>query len=332
MRAMVLHEQLHAENLPLRLEDIPLPRPGRGEVRVRVNVCGVCRTDLHIVEGEIYPPRFPIVPGHQVVGRVEAVGDGVTQIHQGDRVGVPWLYSTDGTCDFCLRGQENLCEAGRFTGFDVNGGYAEALVIPAGSAYPLRESVSDEGAAPLLCGGVIGYRSYRLSNVKPGERIMLLGFGASAHLVLQLALYDGCEVYVITRSESHQQLARELGAAWVGKAEDYPPQLCDAAIVFAPAGALVHSALSAIRKAGTVALAGITMSDIPDLPYELIYHEKVLRSVANSTSRDVTEFLALAAQIPIRAAVEVYPLEHANQALLAVKHSRTEAAAVLQVR
>jgi propanol-preferring alcohol dehydrogenase len=331
MRAMVLHQQSPAEQHPLRLEDIPLPTPGKGEVRVRVRVCGVCRTDLHIVEGDIHPPRLPVVPGHQVVGLVDAVGDGTQAVREGDRVGVPWLYSTDGTCGYCLHQQENLCDAGRFTGFDANGGYAEALVVPATSAYPISKTLSDEGAAPLLCAGVIGYRSFRLSNAKPGERIVLIGFGASAHLVLQLALHEKCEVFVMTRSEGHQQLARELGAAWVGNAEDRPPALADSAIVFAPAGALVHSALKVIRKGGTVALAGITMSDIPATPYELLYHEKIVRSVANSTHQDVREFLDLAAQIPIRASVQMFPLERANEALLAMKHSKTEAAAVLRV-
>lgn len=329
---MVLHQQSPAEQQPLHLEEIPLPAPGKGEVRVQVRVCGVCRTDLHIVEGDIHPPRLPVVPGHQVVGHVDAVGPGVTTHREGARVGVPWLYSTDGTCAYCRDGLENLCDAGRFTGFDVNGGYAEALVVPAESAYPIAESLSDEGAAPLLCAGVIGYRSYRLSGIRPGERIMLIGFGASAHLVLQLALHEKCEVYVMTRAEAHQKLARELGAAWVGSAEDQPPALADSAIVFAPAGALVHNALRAIRKGGTVALAGITMSDVPTLKYELLYHEKVVRSVANSTHQDVREFLKLAAEIPIRAEVQVFPLEQANEALLAMKHSKTEAAAVLRVR
>ena len=328
---MVLHQQSPAEKHPLQLEDMTVPTPRRGEVRVRVHVCGVCRTDLHIVEGDIHPPRLPIVPGHQVVGVVDAMGEGVSGVREGDRVGVPWLYWTDGTCSYCRRGQENLCDAGRFTGFDANGGYAEALVVPATSAYRIPNSLSDEGAAPLLCAGVIGYRSFRLSNVRPGERIALFGFGASAHLVLQLALDDGCEVLVMTRSAGHQSLARELGAAWVGSAEEKPPALADSAIVFAPAGVLVLSALRAVRKGGTVALAGITMSDIPTLAYELLFHERIVRSVANSTHRDVREFLDLAAEIPIHASVQRFPLEQANEALLAMKHSQTEAAAVLKV-
>ena len=331
MRAMVLHWQSPAEQHPLQLEDGPLPTPRRGEVRVRVRVCGVCRTDLHIVEGDIHPPRLPIVPGHQVVGVIDTVGEGVADVREGDRVGVPWLYSTDGTCSYCIHGQENLCDAARFTGFDAKGGYAEALVVPATSAYPIPKTMSDEGAAPLLCAGVIGYRSFRLSNIRRGERIVLIGFGASAHLVLQLALHEGCEVFVITRSATHQRLARELGAAWVGNAEERPPAQADAAIVFAPAGALVLEALGAVRKGGTVALAGITMSDIPTLPYELLYGERIVRSVANSTHRDVREFLKLAAKISIRASVQMFPLEQANEALLAMKQSKTEAAAVLKI-
>jgi propanol-preferring alcohol dehydrogenase len=262
---------------------------------------------------------------------VDALGEGVKDIREGDRVGVPWLYSTDGTCSYCLRGQENLCDAGRFTGFDTNGGYAEAMVVPAPSAYAISNSLPDEGAAPLLCAGVIGYRSFRLSNIPRDGRIVLIGFGASAHLVLQLARHQGCEVYVMTRSAGHQSLARELDAAWVGSAEDQPPALADSAIVFAPAGGLVLNALRAVRKGGTVALAGITMSDIPPMPYDLLYQERIVRSVANSTHRDVREFLDLAAEVPIRASVQMFSLEQANEALLAMKHSKTEAAAVLKV-
>ncbi len=328
---MVLHQQGPAEQHQLRLEDVPQPSPGSGEVRVRVNVCGVCHTDLHIVEGDIHPPKLPLIPGHQVVGIIDALGANVKTHREGDRVGVPWLYSTDGTCSYCRRGQENLCDAARFTGFHVNGGYAEYIIVPAASAYPIPQAFSDLNAAPLLCAGVIGYRSYRLTGIRRGERIALLGFGGSAHIVLQLAKHEGCGVYVITRSEKHQRLAGELGAAWIGTAEEKLPELADAAIVFAPAGSLVLTALRAVRKGGTVALAGITMSDIPQMPSELIYHERVLRSVANSTHQDVREFLSLAGEVPIRTAVEEYPLEKANEAILAMKHSRMEGAAVLRV-
>ncbi len=331
MRAMVLHQPGSAEERPLRLEDVPVPSPGPGEVRVRVSVCGVCHTDLHIVEGDIHPPGLPLIPGHQVVGSIDALGANVRTHREGDRVGSPWLYSTDGTCAYCRRNQENLCEAARFTGFDVNGGYAEYLTVPAESAYPIPRAFSDLNAAPLLCAGVIGYRSYRLTGIRKGETITLLGFGGSAHIVLQLAKHEGCAVYVITRSEKHQRLARALGAVWVGTAQNSPPALADAAIVFAPAGALVLNALRAIRKGGTVALAGITMSDIPPMPYELLYHERVLRSVANSTHQDVREFLALAAEVPVRTSVDEFPLDQANEAILAMKHSKMEGAAVLRM-
>ncbi len=331
MRAMVLHSQAAAEERPLRMEEIPVAYPNGGEVRVRVSVCGVCRTDLHIVEGDIHPSRLPVVPGHQIVGVIDAIGAGVTQVREGDRVGVPWLYSTDRTCEFCRGGQENLCEAARFTGFSVNGGYAEHVVVPVESAYAIPAVFSDKTAAPLLCAGVIGFRSYRLSNVQPGQRVVLIGFGASAHLVLQMAVHEKCEVYVMTRSQHHRELALKLGAIWAGSADEKAPALADAAIVFAPAGALVLRALDAVRKGGTVALAGISMSDIPQMPYELLYHEKGLRSVANSTHRDVREFLDLAAEIPIRASVETFALGQANEALLAMKKSKTEAAAVLDI-
>jgi len=328
---MVLRQQGPAEQQQLRLEEVPQPSPGPGEVRVRIAVCGVCHTDLHILEGDIHPPKLPLIPGHQVIGTIDAVGANVKTHREGDRVGVPWLYSTDSTCAYCLRGQENLCEAARFTGFHVNGGYAEYVIVPAGSAYPIPRSFTDLNAAPLLCAGVIGYRSYRLTGIRRGETIALFGFGGSAHLVLQLAKHEGCTVYVVTRSEKHQRLARELGAAWVGTSRDHPPSLADAAIVFAPAGALVPTALRAIRKGGTVALAGITMTDIPQMPYELLYHERVLRSVANSTHQDVRDFLSLAAEVPVRTTVDEYPLDQANEAILAMKHSKMEGAAVLRV-
>lgn len=328
---MVLQEAKPVEQDPLQLQDIAVPVPMTGEVRIRVQVCGVCHTDLHIAEGDIHPPRLPVVLGHQAVGIVDAVGPGTSEFREGDRVGVPWLYSTDGVCSYCRHGQENLCESARFTGFDVNGGYAERIIVPSESAYPIARSFREENAAPLLCAGVIGYRSYNLSGVRPGERLALFGFGGSAHIVLQIARHFDCEVYVFTRSESHQQLARKLGASWVGASEQAPSELADSAIVFAPAGALVPRALQAVRKGGTVALAGVTMSEIPAMPYSLIYHERVLRSIANSTRRDVCEFLELAAEIPVQTTVQSFPLEQANEALQAVKQSQVNGAAVLRV-
>ncbi len=329
---MLLEQPKPAEEAPLRPVELPTPSPGRGEIRVRVRACGVCHTDLHTVEGELPLPRLPLVPGHQIVGIVDGLGAGARQFREGDRVGIPWLYSTCGECPFCRKGLENLCERASFTGYDVDGGYAEAVVVSESFAYPLPEKFSDLEAAPLLCAGVIGYRSLRLSNLQPEERLGLYGFGASAHIVLQLARHMGCEVYVFTRAESHRELARRLGAAWVGGAGERPPGSLDAAIIFAPAGPLVLDALRDLRKGGTVALAGITMSRIPEIDYDsLLYHERIVRSVANSTREDVRNLLRLAAEIPLRTEVEVFSLAEANQALQALKQSKIHGAGVLKV-
>src|SRR5574340_1644242 len=258
MRAMVLPAPKPAEENPLELCDLPAPAPGPGEIRVRVRCCGLCHTDLHTVEGDLALPMLPIVPGHQVVGTVDALGEGATSFQAGDRVGIPWLHSTDGTCLYCLRGDENLCDNARFTGYHVHGGYAEYAVVGESFACAIPEQFSDEKAAPLLCAGIVGYRSFRLSNARPGERLGLYGFGASAHIVLQVARHVGCEVYVFTRAAAHRELAQRLGAAWVGSAQDRPPQPLDSAILFAPAGPLVPEALRATRKGATIALAGIT--------------------------------------------------------------------------
>jgi propanol-preferring alcohol dehydrogenase len=331
MRAMVLSEQKDIESSPLELRDVPLPSPERGQVRVRVSVCGLCHTDLHTVEGDIALLKVPITPGHQVVGVVDALGEGVTSVKEGDRVGVPWLYSIDGSCDFCRRGAENLCDNARFTGLHADGGYADALLVGEDFCYPLPDAFDDAHAAPLLCAGVIGYRSLRLSNAKLGDRLALYGFGASAHLVLQMARHIGCEVMVMTRSPAHRELALSLGAVWAGTADATPPTPADAAIIFAPAGALVADALRNLRKGGTLALAGITMSQIPPLEYSLLYQERVVRSVANSTRDDVRECLRLAAEVPVKTEVEAFPLERANEALTAMKHSRILGAGVLVV-
>jgi len=331
MRAMVLERPAPVEEGPLRLRDVPTRAPERDELRVRVRVCGLCHTDLHTVEGDLTLPVLPIVPGHQIVGTVDALGEGVAAFAPGDRVGIPWLHATDGTCAYCRRGAENLCDAARFTGYDVDGGYAEYAVVGAAFAYPIPEVFDDEHAAPLLCAGVIGYRSLQLSAARPGERLGLYGFGASAHLVLQMARHLGCEVYVFTRGAAHRQLATALGAAWVGGVEDAPPGSLDAAIVFAPAGALVPAALRATRKGATVALAGITMSPIPEMDYALLHQERVLRSVANSTRDDVRALLRLAAEVPLRTEVRSYALADANGALQDLKRSRIEGAGVLRV-
>ncbi len=332
MRAMVLRRPGPAEGNPLEAAEVPTPEPGAGEVRIRVRACGVCRTDLHTVEGEIHPPRLPVIPGHQSVGVVDAVGAGVARFAGGDRVGVPWLYSTCGACAFCTRGAENLCESGRFTGFSVDGGYAEAMVARADFTYPLPAGVPDLSAAPLLCAGVIGYRALRLSEIRPGGRLGLYGFGNSAHIAIQVARHWGCQVYVMTRGDEHRALARDLGAAWVGGASEAPPEKLDSAVIFAPAGPLVLDALRALRKGGTLALAGIYMTPIPEIDYgSLLYHEKTVRSVANSTRRDAGELLQLAAAIPIRTQVQTFPLAEANRALQLLKQDRIRGAAVLQV-
>ena len=328
---MLLQRPSPVEQAPLSLEDIPAPTPSPGEVRLRIRCCGLCHTDLHIVEGELPLPRLPLVPGHQIVGTIDATGAGVTAFKAGDRVGVPWLYSTDRSCQFCGRDLENLCDQARFTGYHVNGGYSEAVTVPQDYAYLIPATFSDEAAAPLLCAGIVGYRSYRLSGIREGERLGLYGFGASAHIVLQIALRQGREVCVFTRTPIHRELATQLGAAWVGSAEDTPPQPLDAAIIFAPAGALVPQALRSLRKAGTLTLAGITMSAIPQMDYSLLYQERTIRSVANATRRDAREFLDLAASVPVRTEIKVYPLEQANLALQDLKHSRLKAAGVLRI-
>ncbi len=331
MRAMVLDRPAPAENIPLRLEDAALPVPAAGELRVRVRCCGVCHTDLHIVEGEVPSHKLPVVPGHQIVGIVDALGAGAGELREGDRVGVPWLYWTCGVCRYCRRGAENLCERARFTGLDADGGYAEAMVVPQAFAYPIPAQFDDLHAAPLLCAGIIGYRSLRLSGIGPGERLGLYGFGASAHLVLQMARHLGSEVYVFTRAPKHRELAQRLGAAWTGSAQERAPEPLDAAIIFAPAGPLVLDALRATRKAATVVLAGITMTPVPQMDYGLLYDERVVRSVANATRQDARECLQLCAHIPVETRVHAYELEQANAALLDLKHSRIEGAAVLRV-
>lgn len=328
---MVLQKPAPVDSAPLHLQEVPTPTPAAGEIRVRVHCCGVCHTDLHTVEGDLQLPKLPIIPGHQVVGVIDSLGAGVQIFRGGERVGIPWLNWTDGTCRYCRAGQENLCDRARFTGLHVDGGYAEYVVINENFAYPIPEQFSDLNAAPLLCAGMIGYRSFRLSNLPENGRLGLYGFGASAHIVIQLARHLGHEVYVFTRSPKHRELATRLGAAWVGTAEEKAPAELDSAIIFAPAGALVLDALRGVRKAGTVTLAGITMSPIPQMDYALIYQEKILRSVANLARQDAREFLALAAQVPVRTEVQTYPLEQANQALFDLKHSRIDGAAVLRV-
>lgn len=332
MKALVLTETRPVRELPLALAELPEPQPAEGEVRVRVLACGVCRTDLHIVEGDLELPRLPIVPGHQVVGVVDAAGPGVTHVRAGDRVGVPWLHRTCQACEFCLDDRENLCRDALFTGFHVHGGYADFLVAPAGFVYPLPRALEPAAAAPLLCAGVIGYRALRLSEVKRGDRLGLYGFGASAHIAIQVARSWDCEVFVFSRSEAHQRQARELGAVWAGAVEDDPGARMHASVFFAPAGGLIPPALARLERGGTLAVAGIHLDEIPALDYEThLYQERTLRSVTASTRRDVEELLDLAAGIPIRTEIEVHPLGAANEALLRIKESRVRGAAVLRL-
>jgi propanol-preferring alcohol dehydrogenase len=331
MKTMRLFEQKDVSLHPLALSDVPLPEPAAGQVRLRVSVCGVCHTDLHTVEGDIHPPSLPVTPGHQVVGIVEKLGEGVTNLRPGERVGVPWLHRACGVCEFCRRGEENLCVNALFTGFHVDGGFAEAILADAKYALPLPASISTEQAAPLLCAGIIGYRSLRKADLAPGERLGLFGFGASAHLAIQVARHWGCEVYVFTRSSEHRKHAEALGAAWVGDAGEASPKPLDRAVTFAPVGALLPEALKKLRPGGTLAINAIHMSPIPEMPYDLIYGERTLRSVANATYRDGVEFLALAVEIGIQSTISLYNLQDANQALEDLKHSRMNGEAVLRI-
>ena len=333
MIAMQLCEPAPIEKEPLARAEIRVPEIGPDELLVRARVCGACHTDLHTVEGELSLPKLPLVPGHEVVGTVEKVGERTEGFKVGDRVGMAWLHWACGTCRFCRAGAENLCETAKFTGLHVDGGYAEFTRVPADFAYHIPPGYEDHEAAPLLCAGIIGYRSLRLSGIRPGGRLGLYGFGASAHIAIQVAHHWGCDVYVFTRAPKHQELARKLGAAWVGRAEDNPPGKLNSAIIFAPAGPLVPNALRVLDKGGTLALAGIYMTPIPELDYEKhLYHERRVTSVANATRRDGRELLALAEQIHIETTTEVFPLEQANRALRMMKESRVAASAVLEVR
>jgi propanol-preferring alcohol dehydrogenase len=333
MKSIHLTRPAPIETEPLELVDGPAPEPGPGELLVKVLACGACHTDLHQVEGELPPVKLPVVPGHQIVGVVEKAGDGVTRFKVGDRVGAAWLAWACGACDYCKRGLENLCENAKFTGYSVDGGYAEYTAVAADFAYRVPEGVYAVEAAPLLCGGIIGYRALRLSGIQPGQRLGMYGFGNSAHVAIQVANHWGCDVYVFSRGERHRKLAEELGAVWTGRPyDDAPPKKLHASVVFAPAGELVPVALEHLDKGGTVALAGIYMTPIPGMDYEKhLYYEKTLRSVANSTRRDGEELLALAAEIPIKTTVETFPLEEANRVLKLMKDGRLEAGAVFEI-
>ena len=332
MKACILRSPAPIESNPLEYTDVPKPVPTGAQVLVRVNACGVCRTDLHVIEGELPSRKSPITPGHQVVGTIEAAGEGAKRYPLGTRVGIAWLHSTDGTCEFCRAGKENLCDQPSFTGYTVDGGYAEYALAEQDFVYPIPEGFADLAAAPLLCAGIIGFRCLRLANLQRGDRLGLYGFGAAASVAIQVARHWGADVYAATRDERHQKLALELGAKWAGGTVVAPPVKLDSAIIFAPAGEIVPAALKALKKGGTLALGGIHMSDIPPLDYNLLYQERVVRSIANNTRQDGHDFLRVAAEIPIHTEIEVFPLAEANRALNALKNDAIRGAAVLQVR
>jgi alcohol dehydrogenase, propanol-preferring len=327
MRAMVLDQP----RTPLTERELPDPEPAEGQVLIEVSACAVCRTDLHIFDGELTEPKLPLVPGHMIAGRVAAQGEGANRFSVGDRVGVPWLGWVDETCRYCRMGREDLCVQAKFTGYDFDGGYAERTVADERFCFPIPDSYTDEHAAPLLCSGLIGYRSLRLAG--EGERLGMYGFGSSAHLIIQVAVHRGWEVYALTREgdTDNQEEARSLGATWAGAVGDPEARDLDAAIIFAPAGELVPEALRALAPGGTVVCAGIHMSDIPSFPYEILWHEHSVRSVANLTRRDGEEFIGLAPEVPVRTEIQVYPLAEANRALDDIRHGRVRGTAVLSI-
>jgi propanol-preferring alcohol dehydrogenase len=325
MKAMVLDRPRE----PLHLAELPVPEPGAGQVLVKVSACAVCRTDLHVVDGELSEPKLPIVPGHEIVGQVVRVGPGGERFRAGERVGIPWLGYTCGACRYCAAGQENLCDHARFTGYQIDGGYAEYTLADARYCFRIQGGYGDAEAAPLLCAGLIGYRSLRMAG--DAARLGIYGFGAAAHIVAQVARHQGAQVYAFTRQGDAlaQDFARELGAVWAGASDEPPPEELDAAIVFAPIGPLIPAALRAVRKGGVVVAGGIHMSDIPSFPYRILWGERVVRSVANLTRRDAEEFLALAPKVPVRIATELFPLAEANEALERLRSGRLRGAAVL---
>jgi len=332
VRALSLRDQVPVAEKPLELVEREAPEPRAGEVVAAVEVCACCRTDLHVVEGDLELRRPGVVPGHQIVGRVLRRGDGATRFAEGDRVGVAWLHRTCRRCRFCKSDRENLCLWPVFTGWDVDGGYAEQVRVPEAFAYPLPAEVDSQEVSPLLCAGIIGYRAYKRSGIRPGGRLGLYGFGGSAHVTIQVALHHGCEVYVFSRGGGHRELAEELGAHWVGDTWDAPPHPLDGAILFAPAGEIVPAALKVLDRGAALAVAGIHLSDIPPLDYaEHLFQERSLKSVTANTREDGRELLQLAADIPIRTRTQPYPLEDANQALLDLKEDRVNGSAVLRI-
>ena len=332
MMAMLLREIRPIAASPLERVDLPVPEPGSGEIRVKVSACGICRTDLHVIEGDLPSARLPLIPGHQVVGTVDRQGPGATRFTAGTRVGIAWLRHTCGACSFCMSGRENLCEESLFTGYHRDGGFAGYAVVPEAFAYALPAAFSDVEAPPLLCAGIIGYRALRRAELPPGGRLAIYGFGSSAHIVIQLALHRNCEVFVCSRGESHRALARKMGASWAGEDPAKMPVSADSAIIFAPAGELIPPALRALKKGGTLSLAGIHMSDVPSMRYgECLFHEKNIRSVTANTRRDGEELLKEAAEIPIRPKVTLFPLAEANRALQMLKADELQGSGVLVV-
>jgi len=327
MKAMVFEKV----GKPLAYKEVPTPEPDAGQVLINVHVCGVCRTDLHIVDGELTEPKLPLIIGHQIVGVIEKVGKGVSDYSVGDRVGVPWLGDSCHDCEYCNRGLENLCDDAKYTGYDIDGGFAEYTVANQGFIFPIPKGYPDLQAAPLLCAGLIGYRSYRFTG--DAKRVGMYGFGSAAHIIAQVAKYQGREVYAFTRpgDTRGQEFARDLGADWAGGSDESPPELLDAAIIFAPVGPLVPAALKALKKGGIVVCAGIYMSDIPQFPYSILWGERSIKSVANLTRRDGEEFLKIAPEVPVKTDVNPYPLEKANEALDDLRHGRFKGAAVLVV-
>lgn len=325
MRAMVLE----SVGSPLQLKDVPIPTLGKGQILLRVQSCAVCRTDLHLVEGDLEKPHLPIIPGHQVVGIVDKIGEDVTNIHIGKLMGIPWLWKSCGECRFCIGGRENLCDKADFTGYTINGGFAEYCIGDANFSFSLPENYSYTHVAPLLCGGLVGYRAYRMTN--DAKRIGFYGFGASAHILIQLANYQKKEIYVFTRpgDTKAQQFAKTLGATWVGDSTQTPPKLLDAAILFAPVGALIPAALKTVDKGGIVICAGIHMSEIPSFPYRDLWEERIIRSVANLTRQDGLDFLSIASEMEIKTEIKLYSLDEANKALDDLKHGRISGTAVI---
>ena len=330
MRAMVLDRQGDIDTAPLRMMDVPDPQPGRGEVRVKVSVCAVCRTDLHVVEGDLGAVKLRLIPGHQVVGVIDQVGQGCERFEMGQRIGIAWLRQTDGTCEFCRRGRENLCAASQYTGYHADGGYAELAVVPEDFAYALPEGYDDASASPLLCAGIIGYRALQRAAVREKGRLLLIGFGSSAHIVHQIGLHRGLEVYVVTRGGDHRQFAMKMGATWAGASCEDVPERMDSAILFAPVGELVPPALATLKPGGILCIAGIHLTDVPSMNYQQhLFHEREIRSVEANTRADGRNLLREAAEAGVKPTIHMYPMSEANRALADLKHNRFNGTAVL---